>query len=213
MEQSIGVFGENVLLWACLLRQVPTRPRAQVVLQHANYLLDELKVSPEAQQLPVQSVEDGMFALAALIDEIAFNLPDLRPVWSQTPLQATRFMTNNAGVELFERLRRARQGPKSVLATYVVVLGMGFQGCYGLPGADRYLLTQLRRDLGLELGVDPDRDWKGGILLRTKEQEVEAFRRYREPWWRRVGFGRIVAALFAVGGLATLALVLYRHFA
>lgn len=213
MEQSIGVFGENVLLWACLLRQVPTRPRAQVVLQHANYLLDELKVSTEAQQLPVQSVEDGMFALAALIDEIAFNLPDLRPIWSQTPLQATRFMTNNAGVELFERLRRVRQGPKSVLATYVVVLGMGFQGCYGLPGADRYLLAQLRRDLGLEIGVDPDRDWKGGVLARTKEQEVEAFRRYREPWWRRVGFGRALAALLALGGLTTLALLLYGHFA
>ena len=211
MEQSIGVFGENVLLWASLLRQVPTRPRAQVLLQHANYFLDELKASPEAQQLPVQSVEDGLFAIAALIDEIAFNLSDLRPIWSQTPLQATRFLTNNAGVEVFERLRRVRQGPKGVLATYVIVLGLGFQGCYGLPGADRYALAQLRRDLAVEIGVDQDRDWKGGVLPRTKEQEVEAFRRFREPWWRQMWFGRLLAALAAVGGVVSLGLLLYGH--
>ena len=211
MEQSIGVFGQNVLLWACLMRQVPTRPRPQILLGHANYLLDELKVSAEAQQLPVQSVDDGLSAIAALIDEIAFNLPDLRPFWSQTPLQATRFMTNNAGVEVFERLRRVRQGPKSVLSTYVVVLGLGFQGCYGLPGADRYALAQLRRDLALEIGVDPDRDWKGGVLTATREQEVEAFRRFREPWWRKVWFGRLLAALLCVGGLVTLGLMLWRH--
>jgi type VI secretion system protein ImpK len=207
VEQSIGVFGENVLLWASLLRQVPTRPRAQVVLGHANYLLDELKISAEAQALPVQSVEDGLFAIAALVDEIAFNLPDLRPFWSQTPLQATRFLTNNAGVEVFERLRRVRQGPKSVLATFAVVLGLGFQGCYGLPGADRYALGQLRR----ELGVDADRDWKGGVLTPTREQEVEAFRRFREPWWRKAWFGRLLCALLAASGLVALGLLLYGH--
>jgi len=209
VEQSIGVFGENVLLWACLVRQVPTRPRAQVLLQHANYLLDELKASPEAQQLPVQSVEDGLFAIAALIDEIAFGLPDLRPAWSQTPIQATRFLTNNAGVEVFERLRRVRQGPKAVLATYVVVLGMGFQGCFGLPGADRYALAQLRRDLALEIGVDPDRDWKGGVLARSREAEVTAFRRFKEPWHRALWLGRALTALGAIAGVLALFLMLY----
>ena len=79
VEQSIGVFGQDVLLWTCLLGQAPGRPDAQTVLQHANNLLDELKRSREAQQLPVQSVEDGMFAIAGLIDEIAMALPDMRP--------------------------------------------------------------------------------------------------------------------------------------
>jgi len=39
-------------------------------------------------------------------------------------------MTNNAGVELFTRLERVRKpdAPKSVFATYVTVLGLGFQG-------------------------------------------------------------------------------------
>jgi type VI secretion system protein ImpK len=210
VEQSIGVFGENVLLWACLLRQVPTRPRADVMLQHANYLLDELKQSPEAQQLPVQSVDDGMFAIAALIDELAMGLPDLRPYWGQAMLQATRHMTNNAGVEVFQRLaERVRHGPRSVLATYAAVLGIGFQGSYGLPGADRYALSQLRRDLATQLGVDPDRDWKGGVLARTREQAVKTFDKLGEPWWRKVWFGRLLAGLLLGTGLVALLLMLY----
>jgi type VI secretion system protein ImpK len=82
-----------------------------------------------------------MFAVAALIDEIAMGLPDLRPMWSQYSLQATRFSTNNAGVEVFERIRRVRQGPASVIATYSAILGIGFMGCYALPGADQYALA------------------------------------------------------------------------
>ena len=88
-----------------------------------------------------------MFAIAALLDEVAMSLPDLRPLWANHPLQATRWMTNNAGVELFQRLERVRKGPRTVFATYVTVLGLGFQGRFGLPGADRYALAQLRREL------------------------------------------------------------------
>jgi type VI secretion system protein ImpK len=67
----------------------------------------------------------------------------------------------------------------------------------------------MRRDLALEIGVDPDRDWKGGVLTATREQEVEAFRRFREPWWRKAWFGRLLTALLCVGGLITLGLLLY----
>ena len=160
MEQSIGVFGRDVLLWACLLRQTHQRPQPQALLQHANYLLDELKRAEETQQLPLQSVEDGMFAIAALIDEICMGNAELRPLWSQYSLQATRFNTNNAGVELFHRLQNVRQGPHSVIATYIVVLGLGFQGCYGLPGADRYALQQLRRETSslYRKAIDPNAD-------------------------------------------------------
>src|SRR5437870_3487148 len=117
-----------MLLWICMLRQSPGRPSAEHVHRQANLLLDELKASRTAQELPMQSADDGMFAIAALLDELAMALPDLRPLWAGAPLQATRWMTNNAGVELYERLARARQGPKAVLATYAAVLGLGFQG-------------------------------------------------------------------------------------
>jgi type VI secretion system protein ImpK len=201
VEHSIGVFGQDLLLWACLLRQAPKRPPAQTCHQQACYMLDELRRSPDAQALPLQSVEDGMFAIAALIDEIAMAQPDLRPFWSQYLLQAVRFATNSAGVELFERLRRVRQGPRSVVATYAAVLGLGFQGCYSLPGADRYALAQLRRDLATQLGVDPDRDWKGGIIRRVRPQDVEGLEAFRTPWYKSVWLGRSLGMLLLVGSV------------
>ncbi len=184
-----------MLLWACRLQQATGRPQPQVVHQHANYLLDELKRSPEAQQLPLTSAEDGMFAIATLIDEIAMGLPDLRPMWSQYSLQATRFATNNGGVEVFERLQRVRQGPPSVVATFAAVLGIGFMGCYALPGADQYALAQLRRDLSVQLGVDPDRDWSGGAIRPIRREDAEDLERFAVPWWKSLLFGRTVATL------------------
>jgi type VI secretion system protein ImpK len=204
VEQSIGVFGQDVLLWACLLRQAAQRPPAQTVHQHASYLLDELRRSPEAQAMPVRSVEAGEFAIAALIDEIAMGLPELRPFWSQYLLQAQRFNTNSAGVEMFERLHDVRQGPPNVLATYAAVLGLGFQGCYGLPGADRYALAQLRRDLAVQLGVDPDRDWRGGVLRRVRVEEVENLDLFAVPWFKSVWLGRAIGIILVASALGTL---------
>ncbi len=204
MEQLIGVFGQDVLLWACLLRQTPRRPQPQVLLQHANYLMDELKRADDTQQLPVQAVEDGMFAIAALIDEIAMGMPDLRPTWSQYALQSTRFNTNNAGVELFHRLENVRRGPPSVIATYVAVLGLGFQGCYGLPGADRYALSQLRRDLAVQLGVDPDRDRSGGTLRRIRPAEIGDLGRFERPWYQSLWLGRALFGVLLLSALLTL---------
>ena len=207
MEQTIGVFGEEMLLWLCVLRQSPRRPPAEHVHRQANLLLDELKGSKIALDLPVDSVDDGMFAIAALLDEIAMSLPDLRPLWANHPLQATRWTTNNAGVELYTRLDRVRQGPKSVFATYVTVLGLGFQGRYGLPGADRYALAQLRRELHIQMNVDTDRDWTGGVLRATRKDEATRVAP-REPWYRSVWTGRALAVLTVLSALGALTLVL-----
>jgi type VI secretion system protein ImpK len=207
VEQSIGVFGQDLLLWACLLRQLHQRPQVEQLYQHANNMLEELKRSPEAQALPLQSVEDGSFAIAALIDEIAMSLPDMRPYWSQYMLQAQRFQTNSAGVELFERLHRVRQGPKSVLATYATVLGVGFQGCYGLPGADRYALSQLRRDLSTQLGVDPDRDWAGGVLKAIRKEDVENLELFKVAWYKSVWFGRGIGLFLLLTAIAMLVII------
>lgn len=203
MEQTIGVFGEEMLLWMCVVRQSPRRPPPEHVHRQANLLLDELKGSKAAQLLPVQSVDDGMFAVAALLDEMAMTLPDLRTVWANHPLQATRWMTNNAGVELFQRLDRVRQGPKTIFATYVTVLGLGFQGRFGLPGADRYALAQLRRDLSIQIGVDSDRDWSGGVLKASRRDAV-ADRAPKDPWWLSVWIGRVLVGLALVGALVAL---------
>ncbi len=206
MEQTIGVFGEEMLLWLCVLRQSPRRPQAEHVHRQANLLLDELKGSKVALGLPVDSVDDGMFAIAALLDEVAMGMPDLRPLWANHPLQATRWTTNNAGVEVFQRLDRVRQGPKSVFATYVAVLGLGFQGRFALPGADRYALAQLRRELHIQMGVDTDRDWTGGVLKPSRADAAERVAT-KEAWWRALWVGRALAVLAMLAALATLTLV------
>jgi type VI secretion system protein ImpK len=208
VEQSIGVFGEEMILWICMLRQSPQRPPPEHVHRQATFLLDELKASKAAQEIDVQSADDGMFAIAALLDEVAMSLPDLYPLWSSHPLQAVRWMTNNAGEEVFQRLQRVRQGPRSVLATYMVVFGVGFQGRFGLPGAIQYGLVQVRREVSLQLGVDPDRDWRGGVL-RAPTQELEPSELLpKEPFYKSVLMGRIVASLLFITGLLTFLLVL-----
>jgi len=194
-------------LWICVLRQSPRRPPADHVHRQANLLLDELKGSKAALELPVESADDGMFAIAALLDELAMSMPDLRPLWANYPLQATRWMTNTAGVELFTRLDRVRRGPRSVFATYMVVLGLGFQGKYGLPGADRYALALLRRELGIQLGVDTDKDFTGGVLKPTRP-ELAAEVAPREAWWRNIWVGRGLAILAVVSAITALTLVL-----
>ena len=212
MERTIGVFGEEVLLWICLLRQSPTRPPADHVHKQANFLLDELKQSPAAQALPMVAVDDGMYAIAALLDETAMAFPDLRPYWASAPLQATRWGTNNAGVEVFERLGRVRQGPKSVLAAYVAVLGAGFQGRFGLPGADRYALAQLRRQLALELGVDADRDRQSGVLQPARKDTGPSALLPKESWWRSLWLGRVLAFGLLLGAMITMTVILVERF-
>jgi type VI secretion system protein ImpK len=209
--ESIGVFGEELILWVCILRQSPRRPQADHVYRQANFLLDELRQSQPAQLLPVVSAEDGMFAVAALIDEVAMALPDLRPWWSQNMLQARRFNTNNAGVEFYQRLDRVRQGPKSVLATYVVVLGCGFLGQYGLPGRDPYLLNQLRAQLARELGVDANHDVRAGVIKAYRYDAMPAEFLPKEPLWKTVWVGRALAVvlLFIGGSLLGYALDAY----
>lgn len=208
-ETTIGVFGETMLLWIIVLRQSPRRPPADHVLRQANFMLDELKASPAAQALPVQSVDDGMFAVAALLDEIAMTLPDLRQLWGARPLQSTRWTTNNAGVEFYERLQRARRGPRTVLASYVAVLGCGFLGKYGLPGVPKDELADIRRVIGRELGVDADRDHPIGVLKPLKYDELPSDILPRDPWFKSVWAGRALAATTLLGGGVAAGLAVY----
>lgn len=207
VETIVGVFGHDVLQWVCAMRTAARRPTADQVHAHATYLLQELSASPDAQALPMQFVDDATFAIAALIDEVAMSLPDLRGLWSQQPLQAIRWMTNNAGVEVFERLARSRETPKKIMATYAVVLGLGFQGRFALPGANRYELAQLRSRLARELGVDPDRDWTSGVLRPLRPGDSSAMLP-KEPFHKTITFARIVGISVLVLGLTAFVLVL-----
>ena len=101
-----------------------------------------------------------------------------------------------------------RQGPRSVLATYATALGLGFEGCYGLPGADRYQLVQLRRDLAIQLGVDPDRDWSAGAIREVRAVEVEMAQADEGPWFKSLMMGRVLAIFFLLSAIGSLITVL-----
>lgn len=208
VERAVGVFGEELLLWACLLLQSPRRPPPDHVFRQASLLLDELKASKAAQALPVQSADDGLFAVAALIDEIGMAFPDLRQLWGIKPIQSVRWMTNNAGVEFYDRLRRSREGAPNVLAAFMVVLGIGFLGKYGLPGANKYELLQYRKELSVRLGVDPDRDRQGGVLKQVRPDAGPSKLIARVDWYKSLWFGRALALFFLVSGLISLLIVL-----
>ena len=211
--RSIGVFGEELILWILLMRQAPRRPPADHLFRQANILLDELKASPLAQSMAVVQADDGMFAIASLLDEVAMTLPDVRPWWSQSPLQARRWMTNNAGVEFFDRLERVRQGSPMVLATFVAVLGCGFLGKYGMIGQkDQYALTQLRAQLSRELKVDADRDIQGGAIKPYRYDTLPAEFIPKSPWYLSVWMGRAIAILTVLGAGAWLFTVIFGHF-
>ena len=186
-----------------MMRVSTERPKPEFLHRQAIHLLDELKVSEEARALPVVSVDDGLFAIAALIDEMAMAMPDLRGYWGQAPIQALRWVTTNAGVEFFQRLERARQGPRNVLATFMVVLGLGYRGQYGLPGADPQSLEDLRRALMLELGIDPDRDASMGMLIASRLDAI-AQAKPEVKWYRSLWFFRVV--VIVVGVLAAIGL-------
>ena len=165
-------------------------------------------MSKEAQALPVQIADDGIFAIAALIDEVAMAFPDLRALWGQRPLQSARYMTNNAGVEYYDRLQRVREAAPNVLATFMVTLGIGFLGKYGLPGSNRYELVKFRHELSVRLGVDPDRDRSGGVLRQVRSDAGPSKLVSREPWFKSLWFGRAIALSVAALGLLSLVLVL-----
>ncbi len=209
VERSIGVYGEELLLWICAVRQSPRRPSPEHLLQQANNMLNDLKSAKVTDELPVVSADDGQFAIAALIDEIAMGYPDLRPLWTQYSLQATRWNTTNAGVEFYQRLDRVKQGPRNVLATYYVVLGLGFLGRFGLPGAVGYGATQTRIDIARILGVDPDRDWHAGALRPVREDAVTPIA-LQIPWYKSLWMGRGIAMLMLLFGVALLLSALLR---
>ena len=154
---------------------------------------------------------DCLDAIAALLDEVAVGLPDLYPLWSQHPLQSIRWMTNNAGEEVFQRMTRVLEGPRNIQATYMVVFGDGFMGRFGLPGAISYGLVQVRRELALRLGVDPDRDWVGGILRAPPGEVGPAEHLPKEPFYKSLWMGRILAGLLLLSGLIIFVIVLVQN--
>jgi type VI secretion system protein ImpK len=95
------------------------------------------------QGLSQRDAEDIVYALVALIDEIALGKPEpLRGYWMSQALQLRFFHENLAGEGFFARLDELRRDPRraDVLRVYYQCLLLGFQGKYSVRGGDLELM-------------------------------------------------------------------------
>lgn len=135
----------------------------EVVHERLRRLIDDVRQRGRAQRLPDRDVEDVVYALVALTDEIAMSKPEpMRGYWVSNPLQLHYFNEMLAGEGFFDRLRALRQDRRrvDVLRVYYLCLLFGFQGRYAMmKGGDVELIKLIetvRTDV--EAGADIPND-------------------------------------------------------
>ncbi len=77
---------------------------------------------------------------------------------------------------------------------------------------DQYALNQLRTQLARDLKIDADRDVQGGAIKPYRYDTLPAEFIPKDPWYKSVWMGRVLALLLLVSGSAWLGTLLYGHF-
>lgn len=93
--------------------------------------------------LPPSEAEPGLYAVVALIDEIAVSQEGpIKEFWQPRLLQMRYFDENIAGDGFFDRLASLRGDPKQarVLRIYYLCILFGFRGKYHVRGSELELL-------------------------------------------------------------------------
>ena len=151
------------LLRDSILVVVELKAKAKILSGHKLYehCKEQIKSVRETlynAQYKQDVIDDISYALCALLDETVLLYQKDNPSdqgydeWLGEPLQVIYFNTNNAGYDLFEKVRsRLKEDKKEeiVLSCFDRVLGLGFQGCYlGKPQMEReHLILALREAL------------------------------------------------------------------
>ncbi|MFQ1011702.1 type VI secretion system protein TssL, short form [Gilliamella apicola] len=151
------------LLLDSILVVVELKAKAKILSGHKLYehCKEQIKNVRETlynAQYKQDVINDISYALCALLDETVLLYQKDNPSdqgydeWLGEPLQVIYFNTNNAGYDLFEKVRsRLKEDKKEeiVLSCFDRVLGLGFQGCYlGKPQMEReHLILALREAL------------------------------------------------------------------
>jgi len=89
----------------------------------------------EAERLPVDTVKELLYPLAALADEALMAVPQYRARWIASPLQLRYFGEMGAGANFFSRLEKLTgepEGKERLLELYFTCLALGFKGKYGM---------------------------------------------------------------------------------
>ncbi len=100
------------------------------------------------QGMVEQEYQEAAFAVVAWIDETIMKLSSWEHVdrWIRAPLQVEYYQRQNAGEELFERLRKLRSDQKEIREIYYLALGLGFTGRYSSGVEDERTLAQIRHE-------------------------------------------------------------------
>lgn len=122
--------------------------------QQVMILREQLHAAHFSQEV----IDDISYAQCALLDETVLLCSQNNKQaqnydeWLGAPLQVVFFNTNNAGHDLFEKIRNRLRADKKeylILSCFDRVLGLGFQGCYlNQPQMEReHLIIALREAL------------------------------------------------------------------
>jgi type VI secretion system protein ImpK len=105
--------------------------------------VDAIRERAKEMQISDRDVQEMVYALVALADEIAMSKPEpLRGAWVSRPLQLQYFNENLAGENFFVRLEALRRDRRriDVLRVYYLCLLFGFQGRYAIRGGELELM-------------------------------------------------------------------------
>ena len=133
-------------------------PSGHKLYEHCKEQIKNVRDALYNAQYKQDVIDDISYALCALLDETVLLYQKDNPSdqgydeWLGEPLQVIYFNTNNAGYDLFEKIRGRLKDDKKeeiVLSCFDRVLGLGFQGCYlGKAQMEReHLILALREAL------------------------------------------------------------------
>ena len=133
-------------------------PSGHKLYEHCKEQIKNVRDTLYNAQYKQDIIDDISYALCALLDETVLLYQKDNPSdqgydeWLGEPLQVIYFNTNNAGYDLFEKIRGRLKDDKKeeiVLSCFDRVLGLGFQGCYlGKAQMEReHLILALREAL------------------------------------------------------------------
>lgn len=133
-------------------------PSGHKLYEHCKEQIKNVRDALYNAQYKQDVIDDISYALCALLDETVLLYQKDNPSdqgydeWLGEPLQVIYFNTNNAGYDLFEKIRGRLKDEKKeeiVLSCFDRVLGLGFQGCYlGKAQMEReHLILALREAL------------------------------------------------------------------
>ncbi len=170
----------------------------EMVQVHLRGYLDTFKQRALAQGVTERDAQDIVYALIALIDEVALGAPEpLRSYWMSNQLQLRYFAENVAGEGFFVRLQALVNDGRRLdaLRVYYLCLLFGFQGKYGYPGGDVELMRitdmvrqRVERDAEVPETLSPAGEVPDEPMVRRASSNA--------PLWIALGVAAVALAVF-----------------